>query len=623
MNNYDFILLCQNGTADEVRVAINSGADPNARQNFGRTALLAACNANNTEVVKILLNSGAEPNAKDDEGWTALMSVVDKDEVDIEIIKMLIEAGADVNAKNQYNTTPLLRTVCWNNRSDIVKIMLDNGADMYACGAIGFDDFEYGCESPVEASLGNLEFLKMFLDYGADINRKYTNGESLLSQAAGYNSFKSVKFLLDNGANVNLKSNQNLTALISATKRETSDTEKIVNILLDAGADPNVECENLYALDYARKNRALQGTEALNRLEHLTKIPNFSEKISQEKFEQILEYGSIERIKDAINSGADIHRIDNNVFHETPMIFTLRRRPEYEIIKLLLDSGVNANEVIMEENSSYEGETFLMIALRTPQNHYFKRSSYDVIKLLIDYGADINAKLKNGSTVLMTAASSNSDKEIVKLLLDRGAKINEKNDDGETALIKAGHTGNYEVIKMFIDAGADVKATTNDGRTVLSELLSNLGHSDIKKAMKIVELLLSKGADVNSRSRDYSIYATGGGDVFRTPLIMTVNCQIRFFYIIGDDGCGHEIDENPLPEFVKLLLNAGANINDVDTSGYTALMFAVKKCEPNHRVIEMLLDSGADTNIENDGLRAVDYARRNKALIGKIFSNAL
>ena len=617
MNNYDFIFLCQDGTPDEVIAAINSGADPNASMNFGRTALLVACNANNTEIVKILLNAGADPNAKDDEGWTALMSVVDKDEVDIEIIKMLIKAGADVNAKNKYDTTPLLRTVCWNNRPDIVKILLDNGADMYAWGAIGFDDFEYGCECPVEASIGKLKLLKIFLDYGADINRRYTNGQSLLTQAAGcYHSLEIVKFLLDNGADVNLKSNENLTALINAAKHETSDTEKIVNILLDAGADPNVKYENLYALDYAQKNRALQGTEVLKRLERLTNIPEFHEKISQEEFEQILEYGSIERIKDAINAGADLHKTDNDVCKENPMIFTLRRRPEYEIIKLLLDSGINANEVMTEKDSLYEGVTFLMVALTEPQNYYFKRSDYDVVKLLIDYGANVNAKLKNGCTVLMRAASSNTDKEIIKLLLDNGAKINEKDDEGKTALINACHTGNYEVIKMFIDAGADVKATTNDGATVLSELLSNLGGSDINRAMESVKLLLSKGADVNSRSKDYRTYVTGGGDVFRTPLMITVNCGRRYFYIVGDDGYGHEIAGNPLPDFVKILLDAGANIDDTDTEGYTALMFAVKAYEPDLSVIELLLDYGADVNIARDGLRAVDYARRNKKLIG-------
>ena len=41
MNNYDFIFLCQDGTPDEVIAAINSGADPNARMNFGRTVCIA------------------------------------------------------------------------------------------------------------------------------------------------------------------------------------------------------------------------------------------------------------------------------------------------------------------------------------------------------------------------------------------------------------------------------------------------------------------------------------------------------------------------------------------------------------------------------------------------------
>ena len=288
MKNYEFYELCKEATAEEVKAAINSGADPNARVKYGRTALTAACNCNTSAVVKVLLEAGADPNATEFEGWTALMSVVDKDEVELKTVKLLIDAGADVNAKNDFGTTPLLRAVCWNNRPDIVKVLLEAGADMYAFGAIGFDDFEYGSTTPVQASIAKWDntIIKIFLDAGVDVNRRYGGGQTLLIEAAGmYKSADTVRFLLDAGADVNMRRYDDFTALLAAAECYTSpDAEDTIKMLLDAGADPNVRYNGLYALDYARRNEALKGTEALRRLEAVTEIlPDIQKKVSQLK----------------------------------------------------------------------------------------------------------------------------------------------------------------------------------------------------------------------------------------------------------------------------------------------------------------------------------------------------
>ncbi|MBQ9419446.1 MAG: ankyrin repeat domain-containing protein, partial [Synergistaceae bacterium] len=130
---------------------------------------------------------------------------------------------------------------------------------------------------------------------------------------------------------------------------------------------------------------------------------------------------------------------------------------------------------------------------------------------------------------------------------------------------------------------------------------------------KLIKLLLSKGAEINIKAEDEGIWTRGEGNCYRTPLMIAVNNN-KVFYDTTESGYWGEVD--PLPEIVETLINAGAKINETDSNGETALMLSVKVREPHERVIAMLLDLGADVDVECDGLRAVDFARRNKNLVG-------
>jgi tankyrase len=59
------------GRADLVKMVLRAGADPNARQMMGYTALHAAAAHDNVEMAKALLDAGADPGLKNDEGQTA------------------------------------------------------------------------------------------------------------------------------------------------------------------------------------------------------------------------------------------------------------------------------------------------------------------------------------------------------------------------------------------------------------------------------------------------------------------------------------------------------------------------------------------------------------------------
>ena len=90
----------KNGTAADVRAAIKEGANVNAWDGYGFTALmLAARYRRDTEVIKILVAAGADVNARDRSGWTALMCAAFWN-TDPDVVKALIGAGANVNARD-------------------------------------------------------------------------------------------------------------------------------------------------------------------------------------------------------------------------------------------------------------------------------------------------------------------------------------------------------------------------------------------------------------------------------------------------------------------------------------------------------------------------------------------
>jgi len=110
-----------------VGVLLARGADPNARDDDGRTPLMSAVLANSIALAGLLLESEADVNARDDQGWTALHFAAEEQLP--EMARILIARGADVDAQDGEGRSPLWRAVfSAHGRQEMVELLREAGA---------------------------------------------------------------------------------------------------------------------------------------------------------------------------------------------------------------------------------------------------------------------------------------------------------------------------------------------------------------------------------------------------------------------------------------------------------------------------------------------------------------
>ena len=113
------------GDYTEVKRLIEQGADVNAKDYYGATALMAASEIGYAEVAKLLIEEGADVNAQSNHGYTALMNASKYGHT--YIAKLLIEKGADVNAQTNYGGTSLI-FASYYGFTDVAQLLKEEGA---------------------------------------------------------------------------------------------------------------------------------------------------------------------------------------------------------------------------------------------------------------------------------------------------------------------------------------------------------------------------------------------------------------------------------------------------------------------------------------------------------------
>lgn len=198
---------------DLLQLLINHGANVNVIDNSGDTPLHLALKMHDEEAVKLLVACGADVNAQKKEitleGDTPLHLAKSKD-----IAQLLLDHGAHIDAQNCNGYTPLHLAVNhypYYRNPEIIELLLEYGANMYI-----EDTYPWSSRhnTPLHDASGNIEIIQLFIKHGADVNKRNSNGNTLLHcSVKGYKRAEVVQLVIKHGAQVNAINNQGYTPL--------------------------------------------------------------------------------------------------------------------------------------------------------------------------------------------------------------------------------------------------------------------------------------------------------------------------------------------------------------------------------------------------------------------------
>ena len=225
-----------------IAILLDNGADPNAKNFIGDTALHHAASAGNIEAVKLLLAAGADSKAANDEGETPLKNAARDGH--IEIAELLLAGGAKIKDKTASGCGPLYEAAKEGNKQIAVKL-IDAGAEVdQTCGSYSRTPLDVACAQ------GHLEVIKVLVAHGADINYQDGEGFNALHHAAFWDRRKEAAFLLVRGADKNAIDIRGRTPLHQAAKE---GHRIMAELLISYGADINaVDAKGKTPLDLAK-----------------------------------------------------------------------------------------------------------------------------------------------------------------------------------------------------------------------------------------------------------------------------------------------------------------------------------------------------------------------------------
>ncbi|CAH8618002.1 unnamed protein product [Schistosoma haematobium] len=171
------LMYCaQRNLSDMISILLEANANTETESSTGKTAIMFAAFKGNIECMELLLEYGANVNHSDKNGLTALHMAVDGEQP--RAIRLLVKSCSNLEAKdNNLGWTPLLRCAALKNN-------------------------------------GNVEVARELIKLNANIDAQDRDGKTALHNCILHGHYDLCRFLLENNANVNLKTNNGHSTLV-------------------------------------------------------------------------------------------------------------------------------------------------------------------------------------------------------------------------------------------------------------------------------------------------------------------------------------------------------------------------------------------------------------------------
>jgi ankyrin repeat protein len=275
---------------------------------------------------------------------------------------------------------------------------------------------------------------------------------------------------------------------------------------------------------------------------------------------------------------------------DQPPLITAARNADVATVRALLQQNADVNA------AEGDGATALHWASY--------RDQVEMADLLIRSGARVNAANDLGATPLWLAAQNGS-VAMAQRLLEAGADPDHALLAGETPLMVASRAGSAAIVDLLAAKGANVNARATRGQTALMWAVA-------QKHPSVVKVLIARGADLHARSDAWSqvmaVFPHGILD-YNRPIPHGRDTALLFAARAGD------------LESAKLLVGAGADVNDEDAWGVSATVLAAHSGFAD--LVAFLLEHGADPNAATAGFTALHEAvmRRDEKLAATLLAH--
>lgn len=173
-----------------------------------KTSLIASARYGDVVMMNKLLNEGAKVDEPNEGVWSATPLFWSLYECKFETAKILLAKGAKATAKDSYGYSALqVAAGCKNAETSVIEDLIQKGADVrHKSDKDGYTSLHDACMS------GTPDVVKLLIDKGADVNAADKKGTTPLMLAVKSNSIPKVEILLERGADIHLLDKKKKTA---------------------------------------------------------------------------------------------------------------------------------------------------------------------------------------------------------------------------------------------------------------------------------------------------------------------------------------------------------------------------------------------------------------------------
>ena len=455
---------------------------------------------------------------------------------------------------------------------------------------------------------GSLVLIALVLLIGSAVHASSEADAQLIAATKQGRRAEARTLISGRHANVNAREADGTTALHWAVRADDHETAQL---LIRAGADASAS--NRYGVT-PLSLAAVNGSAAM--IEALLEAgadPNTSAPAGETVLMTAARTGKVAAVRSLIARGADVNAREGS-FGETALMWAAAEN-HADVSRLLVDRGadVNARSNLVDlPNVKVDFATMVVTALSrgglTPLMFAARQGAGDAAAALAGAGANLNLTDPDGMSALVIAII-NAHYDVASVLLDKGADPNVADVAGMAALYAAvdmhtldpminrpaprptGDVSAVDIVGRLLAHGANVNARLkapllarqhNSGDPNLGEGASPLMRAARSGDIVLMQVLLEGGADVK--------LATKSG---MTPLLFAT-------------GTSRRKSDKAAIEAITLCLDRGADINESNANGETALHIAAAQADS---VVSFLAERGAKLDVKDrQGRTPLDVA---------------